>query len=323
MLYYKSLYSQIFDRYPKDADELKILTGYVGPTPIADLQSLGLKTTVIFGLFNENRKRTLHDQLVKLHRPDNQILYPEILSHSKCYVWLKNGVPIRALVGSANFSSNGLNNDYREVLFEVDERQASVVNGYIDIIAHSARACTDIDPATTFVETKAQAVARALEENYESGVAKLSLLTNKGEMPPKSGLNWGMSEDSNVRPNDAYIAIRKANIRLHTDVFSPRHELPPGESSRGNLTEVVELLWDDGTVMQARFEGTQSIAELGDQKYPKQLASFPNKDILGKYLRKRLGVAEGQPVTKSDLLHYGSTEVQLRLIEEGVYSAKF
>lgn len=323
MLYYKDLKTQVFDRYPRDADEVKILSGFVGPVPIAELADLPIKSTVIYGLFKENRKRSLHEELVKIHTENSSILYPEILSHSKCYVWLKDNVPLRALVGSANFSSNGLNSDYRETLFEVDERQSSFINSYIDIILQSAKPCTEFTIDDRFEETTAEQRRRELEADYVQGIAKLSLLQNNGDMPLRSGLNWGMSEESHVRPNDAYIAIRKDVIRMHPELFMPRHELPPGETSRGNLDEVVELIWDDGEIMQARFEGTQIIAELGNQKYPKQLASFPNKDILGGYIRRRLSVASETPVTKQDLLSYGTTNIELSLLQEGVYTASF
>ena len=323
MLYYKNLWNQVFETFPRDADEVKILSGYVGPIPASCLKDIGIKSTIIFGLFKENRKQRLHEELVKLHSDKSRILYPEILAHSKCYVWLKNNVPIRALVGSANFSSNGLKSDYREVLFEVDERQSVFINSYIDIIERSAVPCNTVIVDDSPAKAAREKELRELVEDLTQGRIKLNLLDRRGDMPSKSGLNWGMAEGSHVRPNDAYIAIRKHDIMMHPEIFMPRHELPPGESSKGNLTEVVELIWDDGEVMQARFEGTQYIPELGNQKYPKQLASFPHKDILGRYFRTRLNVQDGAPILKQHLMDYGTTHVELSLVEEGVYAANF
>lgn len=322
MLYYKDLRKVVFENYPTSADELKILSGYVGPVPMRDLKTLPLKSTVIFGLFNENRKRKLHDEILKIHDAQTSIYYPQTLSHSKCYVWLKEGKAIRALIGSANFSSNGLNSDYRETLFEVDEKQATIVNGYIDLILNTGKPCTEFTDAAIFEESPRQKATRQLQQGYTEGVAVLSLLANN-EVPQASGLNWGMAEGSHVRENDAYIAIRKDSIRLHPELFMPRHELPQGEARRGNIDEIVELIWDDGEIMQVRFEGTQHISELGDRKYPKQIASFPNKDILGTYLRKRLGVPLGTPVKKHHLMSYGSTDIKLSRLEDGIYSADF
>ena len=324
MLYYKDLSSLVFENYPHQADEVKILSGYIGPVPLAKLKSLPIKSTVIHGLFKENRKKKLHDQVVKLHGDNLEVFYPEILSHSKCYIWLKDGVPIKGLIGSANFSSNGLNSDYRETLFEVDVRQATMLNAYIDVILNSAKACIEFDVEDKgFTQSLSGQRLAELKENYVEGVAELSLVKNNGEIHQRSGLNWGMSEDSNVRPNDAYIPIRIDTIRLHPDIFTPRQELPEGVSARTNVAEVVELIWDDGEVMQARFEGTQLIPDLGPGKYPKNLASFPNKDILGRYMRKRLGVEPGTPVTLSDLERYGSQSIKLSKIEDGIYSADF
>ncbi len=72
--------------------------------------------------------------------------------------------------------------------------------------------------------------------------------------------------------------------------------------------------------MEGLLEGTYT---MGGIVYPKQISSFPEKDILGKYIRKRLSLPEGARVTKADLERYGRTHVDVSLQSEGVYYFNF
>lgn len=88
---------------------------------------------------------------------------------------------------------------------------------------------------------------------------------------------------------------------------------------------MVELIWDDGKIIQVKFEGTQDVTDgIGNSiKYPKQISSFHNKSITGRYLRNRLGVQSRVVVTKEDLERYGTICIRLTKLSEGVYSVDF
>lgn len=324
MFYYKDLHKLVLLDYPSGADEFIALSGYIGPTPIKELKDKPFKSTVIFGLFKESKKKKLHDEIVKINDDRVKIYYPDILSHSKCYVWLKNKNPIKALVGSANFSSQGLNVDYREVLYNVNnQNQINKIWDYVDKIYDSCRICTDIK-SEEFQNIKNISLTADKKYGYQYGTAKLELLDRTGNLPPFSGINWGQSVHSHVNPDDAYIPIRKEAISSHPEIFSPRERINFASNIRGNTKEVVELIWDDGETMQVRFEGTQTIMENGiPQVYPKQIASFPSKSILGKYLRKRIGVPSGKLVRKEDLNRYGNNMIEINQLEEGIFNANF
>lgn len=326
MIYYDNLWNQVIEKPPVEADEFKVLSGFVGPTPIQALHNgvnAKLKCTVIFGLFKENRKAILHDELTKLNNENVQILYPNLPAHSKCYVWLSNGIPIRGLIGSANFSANGLRIPYRESLIEVKDSDIKALNTYIELIRRTCRVCTEVD-RSELQERKTRYLVGEDTDEFEEGVAKLSLIDRSGEVPALSGLNWGMSPTSHVNIDDAYIPIRKEVIKNHPELFPPR-PIFEGANTRGSLDEVVELIWDDGIAMQVKFEGTQNLSDSnGDVlKFPKQISSFPIKAIMGRYLRARIGVPSGVVVTREDLERYGNTTIQLSMISEGVYSASF
>ncbi|MBN4081509.1 NgoFVII family restriction endonuclease [bacterium AH-315-C07] len=309
MLHYKNLYNLFFESFPNSATDFVALTGYVGPDPIRALKSLPFESKVIFGLFKENQKVLLHNQLVGLHSDKHKIFYPDIACHSKCYIWLKDQVPIKGLIGSANFSSNGLLNDYRESLLEVDQNQLFVLKGYIEIILNSARECTLVEVIEEPEST----------EEYNRDICDMVLYDpHTGQTQLSHGLNWGLAEGSHVRTNDACIPIRTDHIRKYPKLFPLLQ--PDPERTRGSLNEVIEIVWDDGLVMKGRLEGSQPV---NDQKYPKQIASFPHKDEMGKYFRDRLGIEYGIRILREDLVKYGRDYVSVSLIEEGVYYFDF
>ena len=122
MLFTENLEEIIFNRHQHfQTDELIVISGYVGPRPIQRLQNLPFNSTVIYGMYgSEGIKRPLHNSLIGLQNDilNINIFYSNIPVHSKCYVWRNRGQIISALVGSANFSTNGLTTPFREILAE-------------------------------------------------------------------------------------------------------------------------------------------------------------------------------------------------------------
>ena len=109
---------------------------------------------------------------------------------------------------------------------------------------------------------------------------------------------------------------------ISTSFFKP--EL--GHQSR-KQNETIELIWDDGVVMEALFEGSQPVDGVF---YPKQICSVPNKSLMGEYFRDRLGLPlvsdERRPsgrITRAQLERYGRSHITLSLIQPGIYSADF
>lgn len=142
----------------------------------------------------------------------------------------------------------------------------------------------------------------------------LTLLTaNENNIHQAGGLNWGCSTRAHVCPNDAYIPIHIGTIRLNPSFFSPRSRF---------TNVVLEFRWDDGTIMHGQFEGTMTDQRTGNT-YPKQIASHPSKDILGRYIRTRIGVSSGQAITISDLQAYGRTDIEINHIRGNIYELDF
>ena len=117
----KSLKDIIFSQHDfLEADELNILTGYIGPSVIEELRKIELEVKIIYGLAREKKlSKAFYEDLCALSSGNTQIYCPERLSHAKIYIWKNKGRVVFALNGSANFSTSGLETPFTEVLSAV------------------------------------------------------------------------------------------------------------------------------------------------------------------------------------------------------------
>ena len=315
MLFTKNLEQIVFNRHESfNSDELVVLSGYLGPTPVSRLETLPFKSKVIYGMYgSEGIKPTLHKSLMNIQETTSSslnIFYSKIPVHSKCYLWRRNGSIIYALVGSANFSVNGLTTPLREVLIEAPVDTYELLNSYVEHITSNSISC--LDGITSKVITRILPTDKCL----------LSLLKRNGDIHIAGGLNWGQNPENHTRPNDAYLPISVDQIRAFPNMFPPK-QLATTEKGEGRVqrhNDAIDIIWDDGKVMRGLLEGTVMVDGVC---YPKQISSFPVKSDLGLYIRQRLGVSSDAFVTKEDLEKYGRFDVEVKLLEDGIYSFDF
>lgn len=319
MLYHQNLEELIFQRHEiLDTDELIVLSGYLGPSPIKRLEEIPINSRVIYGMYgSEGIQTNLHKSLVEIQKTVDSlnIFYSKIPVHSKCYAWRKSGKVIHALIGSANFSTNGLTTPYREILAETTRDTFNPLNEYIAHILNNSISCLEVGN---------QGVQDVIRQGVE---CRMSLLMDERKTHNASGLNWGYK--ANGLPaekrgiNDACIPINISHIRQYPELFPPKlteRELIDVRGRKQRSNEAIELIWDDGITMEGLLEGTNNVDGV---KYPKQISSFPSKSQMGEYLRIRLGVPLGQPVRKHHLDQYGRTDITVSLIADGVYKCDF
>lgn len=317
MLYTKNLEEIIFNRHLMfNTDEFIVISGYVGPTPIKKLDNLPLNSKVIYGMYgSEKIKPTLHNSLLSIQNTHNSIniYYSLIPVHSKCYIWRNKGEIIHALIGSANFSVNGLNTPFREVLAETTYDTFEQLSDYINHIFHNSISCLELERRDVYDDVR---------DNFDLECS-LSLLDKNNEVQDKAGLNWGQNPNNHTKPNDAYIAIRVKHIKDFPNIFPPK-QINPFEENKGGRAQrhndTIEIIWDDGVTMEGLLEGSQPIEGV---VFPKQISSFPSKSQLGEYIRNRIGVPLGQPVQRHHLERYGRTDINVKLINEGIYQFDF
>lgn len=315
MLYTQNLEELIFHRHEMhETDELIVLSGYLGPRPVSRLEELPFNSTVIYGMYgSEGIRPSLHNSLTNIQGEieNLNIFYSNLPVHSKCYVWRRRGEIIHALLGSANFSVNGLTTPFREVLAETTFDTFQPLNEYIRHVLNNSISCLEVG------------MERVIEAREQIDYCDMSLLAKNGEVQNAAGLNWGQNPRNHTTPNDAYVAIRTRYIRDFPNLFQPKQINPMNIDNRGRMqrhNDSVEIIWDDGLTMEGLLEGSQPIDGI---TYPKQISSFPSKAQLGEYIRTRIGVPLGQPVRRHHLERYGRTDIRISLLGDGVYKFDF
>lgn len=339
MLYYEGLEEIIFNKHQllDHPDELVVISGYLGPTPLQRLQELPLNTTVIGGMYSQGVNKNLFNSLEKIKQENNKLtlLFSTMDIHSKIYIWKKKGKVISALIGSANFSRNGLCTDFRESLADATNDTFHPLNKYLQIIVeNSINTPNIIDKTinqTDFEYQKDASITQNLNLQFSYDIPLFATKKEQVYVPEKSGLNWSFS-NGHVAVGDAYIRIPKELLHNQQNLIMPFDNNYISTNKKKRNSDPIEIIWDDGTIMEASLEGEQYLDGL---TYPKQLTSYSKnrpilngerisaKSILGRYLRSRMNIGIDELITIQTLQNYGRTTITLSLIEKGVYFADF
>jgi hypothetical protein len=230
--------------------------------------------------------------------------------HSKLFLWMKDGTPLGAWMGSANFTQNGFGigsrgNRHHEIMIpvavesaltyfvEVESQSISIEHPEVEneIAIHSRALPTSISIASSDGAQEPDEIER------ESVVLPLVALrasaeTRRGEVHRRSGLNWGQRPEYNREPNQAYIPVPAQVRRME---FFP----PKGVVFRVSTTDYKQFL--------------MTVA----QENSKALETPQSNTLIGEYFRMRLGVANGAPVGPIDLANFGSRFVVFYRVDDG------
>ena len=232
--------------------------------------------------------------------------------HSKLYAWFKDDQPVCGFVGSANYTQNAFGKNQREIMTDSDPKEGL---GYFQTLIPQTIYCNHLEAENLIqiynerhfqrVEREREAIrqeeADIIVTTVEPGLVglpfvTLSFLNKKGNVPERSGLNWG--QRLNREPNQAYIGI--PSRICNTDFFPDR-------------TVHFTVLTDDEKIL------TCSRA----QDNGKAIQTPQNNSLIGEYFRNRLGVANGAAVRLDDLLRYGRTDVTFYKIDDETYYMDF
>lgn len=315
MVFTSEISNEIFENYPKSSDELIVISGWVSPSEIENVLSNNLETKILYGMTSRGIPEPVHFKFIDLSKTNDKLsvyyALPQNEVHAKCYIWKQHRKIIKCLVGSANFTHSGLNSPQKEILVNINSDKYGKIEQYINSVLESGRRenCTEKSLNTKIIKLaeKTPISAGNTQELVSMDTIRMTFLDSSGNLPPESGLNWGQGS-GHVKPNDSYIRITKAALK--TGFFKPKT----------SKQIAIDAMWDDRTAMGLYEEGNQ---EFESELYPKQLASAKSKEILGKYLRKRLGVKSGDPITLNDLNKYGRTNVDITIVADKSYYLDF
>ncbi len=226
--------------------------------------------------------------------------------HSKIYSWVRGEEPVKAFMGSANYSQQAfIGNSQREVTTECNP--SSAYDYYQSLLGETIYCnhidadqvidlYTDNDRATGTNSNVVQEGNADNVQTYGLDHVTISLINNSGEISRRSGLNWG--QRVNREPNQAYIPLK---VGVHRTDFFPL---------RGQHFTVQT---DDGKI----FVCTRA------QENGKAIHTPHNNSLIGQYFRSRLGVASGALVTMQNLADYGRTDLDFYKIDEENYYMDF
>lgn len=294
--------SVLIEPAEEGATDLLVVSGYATASmahrhltdPI--IKQRGIKVQLVYGMASVDGVSLVDDAMFaelennRLFSCYYNVEYPAI--HSKVYLWMADDQPVKAFVGSANYTQRGFlgGGQQEEAMSEEDPGEALA---YFN--AKLARAMEighdEIEDYVTFFSPDRG------DKDYADCV-NLSLLTRRNDVGQRSGLNWGQRPEENRNPNQAYLRIPSDIARI--GFFPPR-------------AIRFTVLTDDG------FTFVAVTAQDGD----KAIHTPDGNQILGEYFRRRLNIQLGDPVNLGHLQNYGRTDVRFCKLDEETFFMDF
>ena len=282
------------------ATELRIVAGYASASMAHRhlsedlLKNNNIRVQLIYGMAGADGVSLVDDTMFGQMQERGDFLChyrierPSI--HAKVYVWMNGDAPIKAFMGSANYTQRAFwaPGQQQEAMTDVDPMLAleffeNSLNGSMEI-DHD-----DIEDHVAFFSPR--------QMRPELGdCVTLPLLTSRGEVGARSGLNWGQRQGRN--PNQAYLPVPAPIAR--SGFFPTR------------ATQFT-VLTDDGVSFIA------VVAQDGD----KAIETPDGNQILGEYFRRRLGVQLGDGVNRQHLDRHGRTDVEFCKLDDETFLMDF
>ena len=293
------------------ADHLYIVTAYATPNmaswalkSIPQFLTQNVEITIIVGMTPyDGLSATIHNGFIDLvsEFPSFHCSYvyngPPI--HLNLYVWTKRGEPIEAYKGTACFVQSCFLGRQIEYMKSVNPDKSL---DFIKEIECNTIYCNhnEVEEVITIKAAHPFLDNENLPLTPLSGVGlqkvTLSLLTKKGRVGQKSGLNWGQRKGR--EKNQAYIPLP---AEIAKSGFFPSKE------------QHFTALTDDRKRLTLRVE----------QQNDKAITTPMRNADLGEYFRNRLGVANGKPVEMEDYNRYGRTDVTFYKLDDEQYYMDF
>ncbi len=316
------LFSKVLLNPARDgARELYIISGYASSAMVfhhtekLKEQGLNIDINLIIGM-------TCRDGLSKTNHCGFQSLVKKDLSdiftcsylvnhppvHSKVYTWIKDGAPMLAFAGSANYSQQAfLGNFQREAVTECNPSTA--YNYYKSLIDESIY-CTHQDAEAVITlyndyravnSTKYSVEEEIIESDQKKGLEHVTvpLINSSGNI---YCLNWGFRKNNQKRnKNEAYIQLTPEIYRSN---FFPKSKI--------HFT----INTDDNKLLICTR--AQKDPENGNA-----IETPHNNSLLGEYFRYRLGLPSEAYITPTHLRDYGRDSVDFYKIDEENYFMDF
>lgn len=232
--------------------------------------------------------------------------------HAKSYAWYRGVHPFKGFSGSANYTQNAFGSNQKELMVVHDAVGAfnyyqEIYDGTIDCLSPDVESLIclydepgyNCPPPTVSDPIEPYPASNDISPQFSMSNlqnVKISFLDRYGDLPVRSGLNWGQRPGR--EPNQAY-------IKLSADIYHSNFFPPAGRH--------FNVITDDNS----------SFVAVRAQDNGKAIETPYNNSILGRYFRKRLGLNQGDLVRLIDLNRYGKTHVVFYKIDCETYYMDF
>jgi hypothetical protein len=314
-----NLYPTALINPKKNANKLYIVSGYASATfarrHIVELLTINkdFEINLIIGMPSAKND---HIAFVALHNEfgNNFKGYYYKNSnpvHCKVYSWYNNEEPYIGYTGSSNYSQYGFFKHLQVNQLNNDD-PVEIKKLYDDLLKNSIYIPDQaiVLPVSHVIPFAGSILPGTMLWQIPDVRVKISFLTTGGDLPQVSGLNWGQRLSKSTskstgkvtwnkrEPNQAYLSLR---LDSRKEGFLPE------------IGYTFSLITDDGQAFDCVVaqEGRKAIHSTND-----------NSEI-GKYIRNRIGVPLGSPVTVDDLKKYGRTDYTIEKIDEETFLLDF
>lgn len=306
----------LFDPLKENADELNILSAYATPNMLSwyikniDQKTLSpIKINLIVGMVPyDNLSVSVHDgfkHIVSSSLPAEvssvkcSYVVDQPAEHANLFIWSRQGQPVSAFTGSANFIQSSFIGKSRHELMDCCNPLEAM--DYYESVVPRTVYCNHSEIEEYIILRTAHPVLD-IECNLVGPIdprnsVTLSLVTVKtGEPGKTSGLNWGQRKGR--EPNQAYIPLPAKIARTGFFPLEDKH---------------FTAITDD------RFQLTLRVEQQND----KAITTPERNSDLGEYFRRRLELANGAFVTRADLERYGRLDVTFTKLDEETFYMDF
>ncbi len=216
--------------------------------------------------------------------------------HSKLYGTINANGPT-GILGSSNLTENGMG-DWVEANVRFDGEEANLIVNEAKRLYMAGVPIPDAIDQIPLIPTRRNPTKDTqdnlpVERGFVTPGMTISLLDVRGQVPPKSGLNWGFAAGRRRDRYECYIRLPKSLLVQAEYVFA------------ANKTGAIFYAnTHNGRTLTLKLQGSQ------DGIYAKQISTLGNNSELGHWMiHDCLRISDTRPVTLQDLLNYGRTDV--------------
>lgn len=297
------------------SNKLYIVSGYASATfarrHILDLQNKknDFQINLIIGMPNAKND---HMAFLLLHKEfkgrfNGYYLQNTPPVHCKIYSWYNDEAPVIGFAGSANYSQFGFFSDQQMNQLTIDNPTA-IKQFYDELLSRSIWIPDHkiVLPESHRIPKVESVPPGSIEWEIPDKRVTISFLDKSGNLPISSGLNWGQRFSKRTDPKTGKISY---------DAREPNQaylSLKGDSRKEGFLPErayTFSLITDDKQVFDC------VVAQDGR----KAIQTSKNNSEIGKYIRNRIGVPEGEKVKVEDLERYGRTDYTLEKIDDETF----